>query len=907
MAITILNTTKLTSSHTIGSSYANITGMDKNLEVEGTSSVILFHANITIDQGSDAEVKFGLFIDNVLEVEAICFNDANDKELGNASPAFWVTGLSAGFHDFDVRASDHGQSGAVVDVDHQRTSQVIEFTGDDAPTIVDEILDLTSSQTSTGSYVDIASMARTGVSIIGGSTSLVIVSQSVSYDSGSPDSSVFTGLFVDDTLEAESQCYQDNTNEGNSGSYMYALKGLTAGTHDFDLRMKHGQSTGRLDTEIKRHMQIVEFTNNPTFTQVNKNTTADTTATQSFTRINDMIITRTITSGDFVLVTSSVSYDADASDSGPSTAINIGGSMETEAGGGVDSNSNEPHACGLSFMKEGLSGSTDFELMFAETGFLGIIIATDTFKHLQVIEFTPSTGGAFERTASQTITESDTIARIQGHIRAPTQTITESDAVVRLIAFSRTGTTVLTHSEVIVRIQGHVRTAAQTLTHITSVLREGSTFTRTAAQTITESDIVTRIQAHIRTATQTLTHSESIARIQGHIRTATQTLTESDSVVRIAGFLRTATQLITESDTVVRVQGHVRTATQTITESDTATRIFGVLRTATQTITESDTVARIQAHIRTATQLLTHSESIARIQAHIRTVTQTITESDVAVRIFGVARTATQTITESDSVARIQGHIRTFSQTLTHIDSILREGSIFQRTATQIITESDIVVRIQEHIRTASQTLTHIDTIVRLGVFARTATQTLTHSEVITRIQGHIRTASQTLTHSSSVVATKSEDLIRTFSQTLTHIDSVVRQGVFARIVTQTLTHSEDIVRVLGVPTVKPAGGGRVFRQKLRKKRKVITIFLVYAKLREYIEYSSLARLRTQELFNADAKISLYEVYRAESSLRIEESFNVNSKILKIEESYGVRTKLDLHKIQRLFNRLDYI
>ena len=392
MGITILDTTQLTSASTIGASYANITGMNKNLAVEGPSSVILFHANVTINDGQNSDFKLGLFVDGVLEVEAIGTLDDTDDEVGNAQVAFWVTGLSAGNHDFDVRASDHDLSGANIHQVIQRTSQVIEFTGADAPTIVDEVLDLVTSQSSTSAYVDIASMARTGVSITGGSSSLVIVSQSVSYDTGAPDSNVSTGLFVDDTLEAECQCYQDNANEGRSDSFMYALKGLSAGTHDFDLRMKHDQPTGRIDTGIKRHLQIVEFTNNPTFTQVNKNTTADTTATTTYSRVNDMIITKTIAVGDFVLVLACITYDSDSADSGSFTRMMIDGTQEAEAGAGIDSTGNEPGNASLNFMKEGLSGSIDFELEFKErpSGWTGVIVATDTFKHLQVIEFTPA-------------------------------------------------------------------------------------------------------------------------------------------------------------------------------------------------------------------------------------------------------------------------------------------------------------------------------------------------------------------------------------------------------------------------------------------------------------------------------------------------------------------------------------
>jgi len=138
MGIEILNTTRITTGYTFTSSYATITGMDQTLTIAGTSSLVLFLADISVSGGSDAEGIIGLFIDDVLQCENIAFCDDNTNEQGHISLAWWDTGLSAATHTFRCKAKDGAQTGAIVytgeSIEH--TMQVIEFTGSDAPTII---------------------------------------------------------------------------------------------------------------------------------------------------------------------------------------------------------------------------------------------------------------------------------------------------------------------------------------------------------------------------------------------------------------------------------------------------------------------------------------------------------------------------------------------------------------------------------------------------------------------------------------------------------------------------------------------------------------------------------------------------------------------------------------------------
>ncbi len=390
MTVTILDTQQLTSSSgDITASYTDITGMAQNLSVAGTSSLILFTASITINGGADNETDVALFIDDSLVCEGRCFVDSNDNELGMVQLAWWETGLSTGTHDFDVRARDGGQVGGIIYTGEIRLSQVIEFTGSDAPVILSEVSGLTSSQTGTASYVDITGMKVTPT-ITGGSTSLIVVSGTVSF-TGSSDQSGFLGLEIESTIEAEGKVYGDAANESQSVGYMFAKKAMTAGTRDFTFQMKNGQGTTEIDTGMERHIQVVEFTNTPSLDEVIGNRTADTTATASFTRLNDMVVSKTsVASSTHFLVCSNQSFDSDSSDAHGVASIRIDGTDEAIGSSGSDGTTIEPGNVGLTVMKTGLSGSIDFETMFKEgTGsWTGLIIATDTDRHLQVIGFT---------------------------------------------------------------------------------------------------------------------------------------------------------------------------------------------------------------------------------------------------------------------------------------------------------------------------------------------------------------------------------------------------------------------------------------------------------------------------------------------------------------------------------------
>ena len=127
-------------------------------------------------------------------------------------------------------------------------------------------------------------------------------------------------------------------------------------------------------------------------------TTADTSAVLVYEFINDMrALGLTIASADsHILFHANVTVDSNAADSACRIALFIDGVMVAEAEDFADTNTTEPGNVGLTWWVTGLNPAVthDFEVMWLEEAGsqAGCIIATDTERSMQVIEFTPGEG-----------------------------------------------------------------------------------------------------------------------------------------------------------------------------------------------------------------------------------------------------------------------------------------------------------------------------------------------------------------------------------------------------------------------------------------------------------------------------------------------------------------------------------
>jgi hypothetical protein len=242
----------------ITSSYETIDDLTATVTTTAGGIQMITASVSWIDTGTDnAECDIAIFIDGSKVAESRSFVD-DVAEGGNSNLVWWESGLSAGSHTFEIRAKEN-QANCNADTQNQRHMQVVEFSGDYAPTIKSEVTG-TPSQSFGSSYEVVTGMTATPT--IAETDSLVLVSGSFSFvdDDGSGDSSCWMGIHRGGSLLVEGESYTDAGNEASSVSVLWAETGIS-GPHTFDLRAKEGQAGCSADTSpsIQQHMQVVEF------------------------------------------------------------------------------------------------------------------------------------------------------------------------------------------------------------------------------------------------------------------------------------------------------------------------------------------------------------------------------------------------------------------------------------------------------------------------------------------------------------------------------------------------------------------------------------------------------------------------------------------------------------------------
>lgn len=124
------------------------------------------------------------------------------------------------------------------------------------------------------------------------------------------------------------------------------------------------------------------------------------------------------------------------------------------------------------------------------------------------------------------------------------------------------------------------RTASDSVTTSDSAVRIG-TFARTASDTQTTSDTTARTGAFSRSTSDSPTFSDSATASIVFIRTAADTRTTSDAASRVVSAARTAAQTITTSDSAARSGSFARTPSDTVTIYDAAGRYLSTVAPGT--------------------------------------------------------------------------------------------------------------------------------------------------------------------------------------------------------------------------------------------------------------------------------------------------------------------------------------
>lgn len=216
--------------------------------------------------------------------------------------------------------------------------------------------------------------------------------------------------------------------------------------------------------------------------------------------------------------------------------------------------------------------------------------ATARIEDRCLVAFSVALAGAgpIVRTATDSLTFSDSAARLATLARAPSDSLTFSDSAIRSGTFARTGSDSLTFSDVAEATKLIIRSAADTLGF---------------------SDAASRLGTFLRTAADTLGFSDSATRQMTADRAASDSLTTSDTATRSGTFSRSGSDSLTFSDVADALKVIARSAADTLGLADAASRTVTLVRSATGSLTFSDIGARAVTAVRVAADSLAFVDS----------------------------------------------------------------------------------------------------------------------------------------------------------------------------------------------------------------------------------------------------------------------------------------------------------
>lgn len=204
-----------------------------------------------------------------------------------------------------------------------------------------------------------------------------------------------------------------------------------------------------------------------------------------------------------------------------------------------------------------------------------------------------SSGNAYTASLSETLSQSDSIARVAGFGRGVTDAPTTSDSVAKSEGFPVT----LADSE----------SLSDSLAQQLGV-----------AVTLAESEAV----------------SDSLAQQSAYSRTPSETLAETDSLSRLATFGRAIGESQAVSDSAARSAGYAVQAAESESTSDALARSFGAMAALGESQSVSDSLGQQSAYMRTNSEALAQSDSLARQAAFGRAALEAETLADSLASLY---------------------------------------------------------------------------------------------------------------------------------------------------------------------------------------------------------------------------------------------------------------------------------
>jgi len=162
---------------------------------------------------------------------------------------------------------------------------------------------------------------------------------------------------------------------------------------NFDVIVTYDADVSGTKTSITETIPFIFLNHSYTILDEIVSTSADTTANGGYTVINDMTTTVPVQGPQsHILFHANITYDSDGADASCRTALFIDGALVAAAQDTVDANTNEPGNIGITWWETGLAaGNHVFDVRWLEEQ-TDCILATDTERSMQVIEFISGEG-----------------------------------------------------------------------------------------------------------------------------------------------------------------------------------------------------------------------------------------------------------------------------------------------------------------------------------------------------------------------------------------------------------------------------------------------------------------------------------------------------------------------------------
>lgn len=250
-------------------------------------------------------------------------------------------------------------------------------------------LTLTSAHTFTGSFADITGMSDS-VTIAGPSSVVILMTSNIPAKVDGGDACIEYRFTVDGSpVGPELSALHDTNSEFSGREVMFAVDGLSAGSHTFAVqgRIRSPEGDGEADTARERTFQVLELLTDASIL-VDLSSVAANTAPASFANIVGLSASATPQAGSVLLMIAGVTHLATSSDESAEYRFAIDGAQDGPYSMSQNDNVDEMDSMSMAWAETGVSAASHtFSVQWQELN--GTVdMDTGRARTLQVLEFT---------------------------------------------------------------------------------------------------------------------------------------------------------------------------------------------------------------------------------------------------------------------------------------------------------------------------------------------------------------------------------------------------------------------------------------------------------------------------------------------------------------------------------------